>query len=163
MSKIPMSRRVFLVIATSAVLTVAGEFQGLRSVSASDPAQDKEYVAVFRRGSSEQPFAIIEKPRGVPIGNGSNVTIDAFALRVATIDAAHAKVFRQQLPKLEAEESQKLPPGFTVYADKHDVEVSYAAASRKYKLTFIDPADVSGMGGGGETGGGAGGGGGNSM
>ena len=157
MSTTSVSRRVVLGILIGTILGPAGGLGGFRRASAADPTPDKEYMAVFRRGSNDWPFAIIEKPRGVPIGNGSNVAIDAFALRVAKIDAAQAMAFRQRLPELDGEERQKLPPGFTVYADKGNVEVSYAAGSRKYTLTFIDPVDVTGTGGGG------GGGGGNSM
>jgi uncharacterized membrane protein YgcG len=166
MSKSPLSRRIFVVIVIGWSLTLAGGFGMLRLAYAADPSPQKEYVAVFRRGGNEQPFAIIEKPIGVPIGDGSQVGIEAFALRVATIDATQARAALQRLPELDAGESQKLPPGFTVYADKRYVQVSYAGASQKYKLTFTDPADAAGPGGGGESGGsggGGGGGGGSSM
>lgn len=157
MSTTSLPRRVFLVIVTGITLTAPGRFGSLPLAFAADAAPDKEYVAVFRRGGNDQPFVIIEKPIGIPIGKGSKVEIDAFALRIATIDATQAKAFLRRLPALDAGESQKLPPGFTVYADKRYVKLAYAGASQTYKFTFTDPADVVGTGGGGGSGGGGGG------
>jgi hypothetical protein len=158
MTKTSISQRVILIILVGRMLAVAGGFGTVPLAYAADPAPDREYVAVFRRGSNDQPFAIIEKPKGVPIGNGSNIEIDAFGLRVAPIEATHVKAFLQRLPELDPGERQKLPPGFTVYANKRYVQASYAGASQKYKIIFTDPADVTGMGGGNEGGGGASGG-----
>jgi hypothetical protein len=166
MSKSAFSRRIFLIIVIGWPLMLAGGFGMLRLAHAADPPSQKEYIAVFGRGDNERPLAIIEKPTGVPIGNGSPIAIEAFALRVATIDPIRARAVLQRLPKLDAVESQNLPPGFTVYADERYVQVSYAGASQKYKLTFTDPADAAGPGRGGRSGGnggGAGGGGGSSM
>ncbi len=166
MKKISIPRQIFLLFLIGWAVTAATKFGELRLAYAADPPSQKEYIAVFPRGGDEQPFAIIEKPIGVPINDRGPIGIEAFALRVATIDAARAKAILHRLPELDAGVSQKLPPGFTVYADKRCVQVSYAGASQKYKLTFTDPADAAGPGGGGESGGnggGAGGGGGSSM
>jgi hypothetical protein len=164
MSKTSIFGKVFLIMVVGGMLTVAGGLGGSPLAFAANPTPDKDYLAVFPRGSTEQPFAMIEKPKGVPIGDGSNVEIDAFALRVTTIDPAHAKAFLQGLPALDAGEGQMVPPGFRLYGDKRYVEASYAAASQRYKITFTDPADVAGRGGGGENGAGGGGsGGGGSM
>ncbi len=166
MSKTSILGKAFWIMVVGGILAVAGGFGELPPASAADPAPDKDYLAVFPRESSEQPFAMIEKPKGVPIGDGSNVEIHAFALRIERIDAAHAKGFLQGLPALNGGEGQMLPPGFRVYCNKRYVEASYAAASQRYKITFTDPADVAGRGGAGENGasGGSGGrGGGGSM
>jgi len=149
---------------------VAGGVGDASRADAADVAANKEYVAVFERGSNNQAFAVLEKPKGAPIGAGTNLEIDAFGLRVSAIDAPQAEAFLRRLPELEWGKSQDLPAGFKVYADSRYVAPSYASGSQKYKIIFTDPADFVGMGrsGSGASGGpgggpGGGGGGGGSM
>ncbi len=157
----PMFRGVLSLVLVSAGLAVAGWVGGMSSAYAAAVVDGKEYIAVFERGSSDQAFAVLEKPKGVPVGAGTNVEIDAFGLRVSAIDAPHAEALLRGLPTLDRAKGQDLPPGFTVYADSRYVETSYASGSQKYKITFTDPADYVGMGrsnsgaGGGSGGGGS--------
>lgn len=158
MSKTSILRTMLLMFIVGSPLTFVGLSGRLPFASAADLAPGKDYVAIFRRGSNDQPIAIIEKPRDGGTGNGSNVEVDAFGLRTATIDAAQAKTLQKRLPELDGTESRKLPPGFRLYADERYVEVSYAGASQKYRIVISDPADITGTGGGGEGGNGGGGG-----
>ncbi len=156
--------RMSILSVVGVMLSSCGQFEGVPLASAADRAAGKEYIAVFSRETAgREPFAIIEKPAGVPIGTGSQVEIDAFTLRVAPIDATDARVLLRKLPALDAGESQKLPPGFRVYADRGSVQASYAGGSDRYKLTFTDPADVEGQGGRGGGSSASGGGSGGSM
>ncbi len=163
-------RGILVLVVVGMGFAVASGVGGGRPAYAADVAADKEYIAVFERGSNDQAFAVLEKPKGAPIGAGTNIEIDAFGLRVSPIDAPHAEAFLQRLPSLDRADSQDLPPGFKVYADSRYVVSSYASGSQRYKITFTDPVDAIGMGrsnsgagggpGGGPSGGGAGGGGG---
>jgi hypothetical protein len=161
-------RGVFLVLVLVGGLVVAGEVGRVPRVYAAEVAADKEYIAVFERGSNDQAFAVLEKPKGAPLGAGTTLEIDAFGLRVSAIDTPQAEAFLHRLPELEWGKSQDLPPGFKVYADSRYVAPSYASGSQKYKIVFTDPADYVGMGrsnsgAGGGPGGGPGGGGSGSM
>jgi hypothetical protein len=111
---------------------------GTLAVAADAPA-DKDYIAVLSR--TNQPIAVIEKPKGTPIGRGTNVEIEAFPLRVETIDATQAKVYVQHLTELDRSTSRVLPDGFKVYSDNGHVEPSYASASQKFRITVTDPLD----------------------
>ena len=145
-----------MAIVVAGGLAIGGEVGWVARAHAADPATDKDYIAVFERGSNDRPFAVLEKPKGAPMGTGTNIEIDAFGLRVSAIDASQAEAFLHRLPALDRTKSQQLPPGFKVYADSQYVASSYADGSQKYKIIFTDPADVAGMG---SSGGGAGGGG----
>ena len=154
-------RGVLLVLVVVGGLVVAGEASWVPRAYAADPSPDKDYIAVYERGSDDQAFAVLEKPKGAPVGAGTNIEIDAFGLRVSAIDVPHAETFLHRLPELDRGKSQPLPPGFKVYADSRYVASSYADGSQKYKIIFTDPADAVGMGGsGGGAGASAGGGGG---
>ena len=159
----PMLRGVLLLVVVGMGFAVAGGVGEASRAYAADAAADKEYIAVFERGSNDQAFAVLEKPKGAPMGAGTNCEIDAFGLRVSAIDAPQAEAFLHQLPELEWGKRQDLPPGFKVYADSRYVAPSYASGSQKYKIVFTDPADFVGMGrsssgAGGGPGGGPGGG-----
>lgn len=144
------------IVIAAGMLTLAGLLGTVTAGAAAEAAADKDYVAVFRRGSTNQPFAVIEKPKGVAIGKGTNIEIDAFALRVEAMDAGAARAFLQHQGEVDGDISAKLPPDVKVYSDKRYVEADHAASSQKYTLRFTDPADASGMGGGGGGGGGSG-------
>ena len=129
-----------------------------------EPSPDHDYIAVFGRTDSKQPFAVIEKPKGVKIGNGTAVEIDAFLLTMEEVDYSRARGFIEKLSEVDQAMRQQLPDGFRVYADNRFVVTSYSALSRTYKITFTDPVDAitgggmrrSNPGGGvGGTGGGA--------
>jgi len=158
-----MVRRIlaaFTIPAIGVGLIVTGEPRA----SAADPVADKDYVVIYERGSDARPFAVVEKPKSVQTGAGTNIEIEAFGLRVSAVDAPHAGPLLRRLPELDKAKSRELPPGFRVYADGRYVAPSYAAGSHKYKIAFTDPADAVGMGKGGDgAGGGAGGSGGGSM
>ncbi len=125
-------------------------------------APEKDYLAVFDRGQTGQPFAILEKPKGVLIGAGTPVEIHAFGLHIAAVDGPQLAEALRRLPALDRAESSLLPPGVRVYADSRYVTVAYAAAAHTYKIEFTSPADLTGTGRGGNGGstGAAGGGGG---
>lgn len=153
-----MARGTLTLLAVAAGLFLAGAIGRLPDASAADPVPDKDYVVIFERGSDARPFAVLEKPKSVQTGAGTNIEIEAFGLRVSAIDAPHAGELLRRLPELDRAKSRELPPGFRVYADSRYVALSYAAGSHKYKIAFTDPADAVGMGKGGDAaGGGAGG------
>jgi len=166
----PMFRGVLSLVFLGVGFAVASWVSGMSPAYAAAMSGGKEYIAVFERGTQDQAFAVLEKPKGAPVGAGSNVEIDAFGLRVSAIDAPHAEALLRELPAMDWAKGQDLPPGFRVYADSRYVALFYASGSQKYKITFTDPADYVGMGrsnsgagggpGGGPSGGGAGGGGG---
>ena len=145
-----------LVVLLVAGLIGAGAIGETPRASAVDPASALDYLAVFTPGQAAQPFAILAKPKGVRIGTGTTVEIEAFGLRIAPIDGAQAAAVMHRLPELDRVESERLPPGFKVYADRRFVEPSYAAGSHKYKIIFTDPANLVDGGGGGRGGGGSG-------
>ena len=156
----PSFARAPLAVLVLAGLIAAGVIGETTRASAVDPAPELEYLAVFAPGHSAQPFAVLAKPKGVPMGTGTPIEIDAFGLGIAAIDGAQVKTYLHRLPELDRVGSQRLPPGFKVYADNRFVESSYADGSHKYKITFTDPANLVG-GRGGSSGGAGGGGGGN--
>ena len=134
-----ISRRTLLAVGTAAALTLAGGLSGRTVARGDEPSQDKDYVAVFSR--TNQPIAVIEKPKGTPIGRGTNVEIEAFPLRVEPIDATQARAYVQRLTELDRNESRVLPDGFKVYTDRQNVEPSFASASQRYRITVVDPVD----------------------
>jgi hypothetical protein len=134
-----ISRRTLLVVGTAAALTLAGGLSGRTVALADESPADKDYIAVF--GRTNQPIAVIEKPKGVPTGRGTNFEIEAFPLRVEPIDATQARAYVQRLTELDRSTSRILPDGFRVYADRQAVELSFASAAEKYRLTVADPAD----------------------
>jgi len=153
-------RRRLWVGLTVGGLAIAGAVGSAPRSDAASAMPEKEYVAVFERGT-DQPFAVLAKPKGVPIGPGTNVQIQAFGLRIAPVDGSQLTALLHRLPELDRGERQQLPPGFQVYADRRYVAPAYAGASHKYTITFTDPADAVGLGGGhGSGSGGAGDGGG---
>jgi hypothetical protein len=99
-----------------------------------------DYLAIFSR--TNQPLALIEKPKGVPIGKGTSIEIDTFPLRMENVDATQARRLRQRLGELDRIASRPLPEGFRVYADKQNVEPSYASASQKFTIKVGDHVDV---------------------
>ena len=139
MTSSPISRRVFLVIGATGVLTVATGAGGQPRVHAADQAPEMDYIAVFSRAN--QPLAVIEKPKGVPTGIGTSIEIDSFPLRTETVDATQARRLRQRMPEMDPTTSRTLPQGFRVYADKQSVEPSYASASRRFTIKVSDPVD----------------------
>jgi len=111
-------------------------------------APEKDYLAIYDRGQTDQPFAILEKPKGERVGAGTPVEIQAFGLRIAAIDGPRLAAALHRLPELDRAESRQLPPGVKVYADSRYVRLAYAGAAHTYKIAFTSPADVTGMGGG---------------
>jgi hypothetical protein len=152
-------RGALLVLVVAGGLAIAGMVGWVPHAHAADPAPAKDYIAVFGRGSKDQAFALLEKPRGAPMGAGTNIEIDAFGLRVALIDGSHAEAVLRRLPALDRVKSRQLPPGFKLYGDSQYVALSYADGSQKYRIIFTDPADAVGRGGGGAGAGGSAGGG----
>ena len=134
-----ISRRTLLAVGTAAALTLAGGLSGRTVALADDAPTDKDYIAVF--GRTNQPIAVIEKPKGTPIGRGTNFEIEAFPLRVEPIDATQARAYMQHLTELDRSTSRVLPDGFRVYTDRQNVEPSFASASQRYRITVSDPAD----------------------
>jgi hypothetical protein len=134
-----LSRGTLLIAGIAAALTLALGLSGLSMARADDTSNDKDYIAVY--GRTNQPIAVIEKPKGVPIGRGTDFEIEAFPLRVQPIDAAQARAYVQHLTVLDSSKSRILPDGFRVYTDRQNVEPSFAAASRRYRITVADPAD----------------------
>jgi hypothetical protein len=154
-------RRIALVLVIGTLASVAAAGWAPRAFAA---APEKDYLAIFDRGQTDQPFAILEKPKGARIGAGTPVEIQAFGLRIAPIDGPQLAAALRRLPELVRAESQQLPPGVKVYADSRYVTLAYAGAAHTYKIAFTSPADVTGMGGGDKGGSdGAGGGGGGGM
>ncbi len=151
-----------LAVLLFAGLITAGVIGEAPRAFAVDPVRDLDYLAVFTPGAPTQPFAILAKPKGVRIGTGTPIEIEAFGLRIAPIDERQAEAWSHRLPELDRIESQLLPPGFKVYGDDRFVEPTYAAGSHTYRITFTDPANLGGSRsshGAGGTGGGSGGGG----
>lgn len=147
------SRRDFLTgLGVTALLTASCGLEKTPSarviefLSVAEPSPNHEYLAVFGRTDRKQPFAVIQKPKDVKIGKGTNVEIEAFTLAVEEIDADRARGFLQKLPELDRETSQQLPDGFRVYCDKRFVEIS-SSYSKRYKITFTDPVDAITKGG----------------
>ncbi len=156
-----LPRRVVLVLMIGMLATVGTVGWATRTFAADAP--EKDYLAVFDRGQTGQPFAIIEKAKGAPIGAGTPVEIQAFGLRIAAIDGPQLAAALRRLPALDRAESRQLPPGVKVYADSRYVTLAYAGAAHTYKIAFTSPADSTGTGGGdkgGSDGAGSGGGGG---
>jgi len=134
-----ISRRTLLTVGTAAALTLAGGLSGRTVARGDEPSQEKDYVAVF--GRMNQPVAVIEKPKGTPIGRGTNFEIEAFPLRVEPIDAAQARVYVERLTELDRDAGRILPVGFTVYTDRQNVVPSFASGSQRYRITVADPSD----------------------
>jgi hypothetical protein len=139
MSKQIISRRAFLIVGGAGALAVAGGVGGQSGALADDAPLDKDYLAVFSR--MNQPIAVIEKPKGAPIGRGTSFEIESFPLRVERIDAGQAKAYLQRLAELDSSMSRVLPEGFRVYTDGQNVEPSFASASHRFKITVTDPVD----------------------
>jgi len=153
MGEVMRTRRLFraawlLVVVGLGFAAVSG-LPGGPFAYAADVSADKEFMAVFQRGSNDQAFAVVEKPKGASVGAGTSVEIETFGLRVSAIDPLRAQALLRRLPALDRANSQNLPPGFKVYADSRYVASSYASGSQKYKITFTDPADFAGTGGSG--------------
>jgi hypothetical protein len=142
------SRRDFLTgLGVTALLTASCGLGKIPSARAAEPSPNHEYLAVFSRTDKKQPFAVIEKPKDVKIGKGTNVEIEAFTLTLEEIDDNRARAFIQKLAQLDRQTSQQLPDGFKVYCDKRFVEVSSSTYSKTYKITFTDPVDAITNGG----------------
>ena len=127
-------------IGATGVLTVAASLSGRPLVHAADPSPEMDYLAIF--GRANQPLALIEKPKGVPIGKGTSIEIDTFPLRVENVDASRAQRLRWRMAELDRSASRPLPTGFRVYAEKQSVEPSYASASQRFTIKVSDPVDV---------------------
>ena len=155
MTAYQISRARFLVgLAGTVGLTAVGAFEKVTLTYAGELTPGKEYVAVYTKSNPKAAFAVLEKPKGMAIGRGTNVEIDAFGLKYQEVDYDTAKTLAQKLVELDSAESRKLPDGFKVFGDKRHVEPTYAAGSKKFMIKFIDPSDVSGYGMGGGSGGG---------
>lgn len=148
------SRRDFLTgLGVTALLTASCGLEKIPSARViefqpvAEPSPNHEYLAVFGRTDRKQPFAVIQKPKDVKIGKGTNVEIEAFTLAVEEIDDDRARGFIQKLTELDRETSQQLPDGFRVYCDKRFVELSSSRDSKRYKITFTDPVDAITNGG----------------
>jgi hypothetical protein len=139
-----------LIVATF-VAVWPGRPVGAAAASGFVPSPDKDYVAIFSKDGG--PIAVVEKPKGVPIGPGTAVEIDAFGLRIAADDRAILPFLRRQ-PEWVGDERAKLPSGFVIYANPNVVRVHVAASTQKCRLQFIDPVDLVGPGGGSKGGGG---------
>jgi len=145
-----VSGNCVLIVAMFLAVTVwPGMPVGAAAASGFVPSPDKDYVAVFSK--AHEPFAVIEKPKGIPIGAGTAVEIDAFGLRIAADDPAILPFLRRQ-PEWVGDERTKLPPGFVIYANPNTVRVHVAASSQKCRIQFIDPIDLVGPGGGSKSG-----------
>ena len=143
-----LSRRELVMgLGVAALLTACGGLENTPAARAVEPSPNHEYLAVFSRTDSKQPFAVIEKPKDIKIGKGTNVEIDAFTLTVEEIDYNTARGFIQKLDEVDRETRQQLPDGFRVYSDKRFVEPTYSAFSKVYKITFTDPVDAITAGG----------------
>ena len=158
-------RRSLLVLPIGGLAIAGGVGWAPRAFGA-EPLPDKDYLAISEQGNRTHPFAILEKPKGAPIGAGADVEIEAPGLRVSPIEAPQVDTYLRRLPELDQVDSRMLPPGFKVYADGRYVQPSYAGGSHRYRITFTDPVDARGTGGGSHSGGdgvGGNGGGGGSM
>jgi len=143
-----LSRRDFLTgLGVTVLLTASCGLEKIPSARVAAPSPNHEYLAVFGRTDRKQPFAVIEKPKDVKIGKGTNVEIEAFTLAVEEIDDDRARGFIQKLAELDRETSQQLPDGFKVYCDKRFVELSSSTYSKRYKIIFTDPVDAITNGG----------------
>lgn len=158
------SRRDFLTgLGVTVLLTASCGSEKILSARPAELSPNHQYLAVFSRTDKKQPFAVIEKPKDVTIGKGTNIEIEAFTLAVEEIDYNRARGFIQKLPELDRDTSRQLPDGFKVYCDKRFVELSPSTHFKTYKITFTDPVDAitdGGLrrGGGGGSIGGTGGG-----
>jgi len=134
-----------VVIGVCTVALIVGCAQQM-SVTASGLtlSPDKDYVAVFSKTNT--PFAVIEKPKGFPIGPGTQVEVDAFGLRIVEGDPAILP-FLQRQAMWVGDDRAKLPPGFAIYTNPNLVRVNLAASTGKCRLQFIDPSEIVGQGG----------------
>ncbi|HTU02687.1 MAG TPA: hypothetical protein VMG58_12755, partial [Candidatus Sulfotelmatobacter sp.] len=66
-----MKRSVSILVFAGLTLVAA------RQAAAVGGAPDQEYLAIFQRGGLGEPFAVVVKPKGVPIGPGTDIQIEA--------------------------------------------------------------------------------------